>query len=152
MKVETLQDLIEWTRQTHKHLGQCLARAGKKQDETRAQWLLHYLADHEKRLVKVVDRFEKEADPKALHTWVYDYVARTPIEPQKTCPIPYESMSLDEIAASVLDTHNQIIDLYRYLMGRADIPEARQLVEDLQSLEEHEAMLLAQQYNRLSDV
>lgn len=152
MKVETLHDLIEWTRQTHKHLAQCFKHCSNKQEETRAKWLLEYLTDHEKILAKAVQQFEKNADLRALNTWVYDYVGHTPIDPHQACSAPYASMSFDEIAASVFDTHNQVIDLYRYLQGRADIPAARELVENLLSMEEHQTMLLAQQTNRLSDL
>lgn len=149
MKVETLRNLIEWTRQSHKRLSECFKDCSSEQEETRAQWLLKYLSDHEKDLEQTVARFESEADPKALHTWVDDYVKRTPIDPQQTCSAPYASMNVEEITAAVFDMHNQIIDLYRYLVGRADTAEARSLVEDLLSLEEHETMLLAQQKSRV---
>ncbi|MCW8193862.1 ATPase [Proteobacteria bacterium 005FR1] len=148
MKVEKLHDLVEWTRQTHQHLGEAFARAGDSQQEARAKHLLQYLADHEKRLAGVVSRFEQEASAKALDTWVGDYLSQTPIDPQRTGVVPYESMSFDEIATAVVDTHDQIIDLYRYLKGRADNPEARQLAEDLLSMEEQEAVALADQANR----
>lgn len=152
MKVETLQDLIDWTRMTHKRLSECLEHCSTKQEEQRAKWLLEYVAAHEKALARTVDRFEKEADASALHTWVYDYLGHTPVDPHKVCSAPYAKMSFDEITASIFDTHNQIIDLYRYLQGRADVPAARELVENLLSLEEHETMLLAQQANRLNDL
>jgi hypothetical protein len=152
MKIETLQDLIEWTRKTHKHLAECFRHCGTKQEEQRAKWLLEYLSEHEKVLAQTVDRFENEANAGALRTWVYDYLGHTPVDPHKMCSAPYAQMNFEEISASIFDTHNQIIDLYRYLQGRMDTPRARELVDNLLTLEEHETMLLAQQANRLNDL
>lgn len=145
MKVETLQDLIDWTRQTHQHLSQCLesSRAGQRENE--AKELLQYLADHEKALVRAVEQTEKEAAPEVLKTWVRDYVGETPIDPHLACLAPYGNMNADELIDSIVDVHNQVIDLYRYLFSRADSPEARGLAENLLSLEEHAAMLLAEE-------
>lgn len=152
MQVETLQDLLEWTRQTHKYMSDCLRECSGQQQEQRTKWLLQYLADHEKVLAKTLAFFEEQGDPKALHTWVYDYLGHTPVEPHRICKAPYAKMTFDEISASVFDVHNQVIDLYRYLQGRADIPEASALVDELLSMEEHETMLLAQQANRIRDL
>ncbi len=44
-------------------------RAGQ-QEEPRAKILLEYLAAHEASLESTVASFERQADPKALHTWV----------------------------------------------------------------------------------
>jgi hypothetical protein len=52
----------------------------------------------------------------------------------------------------ISDQHQQVIELYRYLYLRADIPSAKELLENLKSLEEHESMLMSQGANRLSDM
>ncbi|KGE78581.1 MULTISPECIES: hypothetical protein [Halomonas] len=152
MKIETFQDLIDWTRQLHVHLAECFRHCATQQEEARAKWLLEYLADHEARLEHTVARFEQQADPKALHTWVYDYLSHNPIAPHQACSAPYAEMSFDEICQEVFSLHDQATELYRYLAGRAEIPEARDLVDELLKLEEHEAMRLAQQANRARDL
>ena len=101
---------------------------------------------------RIVDGFEKRADPKALNTWVYDYLGHEPIDLQRTCDVPFAQMNFDEICGSVFDVHNQAIDLYRNLLGRADIPEAQELLQALLDMEEHETMRLAQQTNRMRDM
>jgi hypothetical protein len=152
MKIETFHDLIEWTRQLHANLAQCLKHCSTGQEETRAKWLLEYLAEHETTLEETVAGFEKQADPKALHTWVYDYLSHAPITPHQACSSPYAEMSFDDISREIFSLHNQVIELYRYLEGRAEIPEARDLIRELLKLEEHEAMRLAQQINRARDM
>ncbi len=44
------------------------------------------------------------------------------------------------------------MDLYDSLIGKAEIPEAKALLEDLLSLEEHEAMRLSSQISRMDDI
>ena len=152
MNIETFQDLIDWTRQLHAHLAACLKHCATQQEEVRAKWLLEYLADHEAALERTVASFEKQADPKALHTWVYDYLSRVPIAPHQACLSPYAGMSFDDICREIFSLHDQVIELYRYLEGRAEIPETRELVRELLKLEEHEAMRLAHQTNRARDL
>ncbi len=152
MNIETFQDLIDWTRQLHAHLAECLKHCATQQEEARAKWLLEYLADHEAILEQTVANFERQADPKALHTWVYDYLSHTPIAPHQACRSPYAEMSFDDICRTIFSLHDQVIELYRYLEGRAEIPETRELVRELLKLEEHEAMRLAQQTNRARDM
>ncbi|WP_445157019.1 ATPase [Halomonas sp. E14] len=148
MYVSTFQDVVEWTRTLHEHMAHCLKHCSTQQDEERAKWLLTYLADHEAALEKVVAGFEKQADPKALNTWLYDYISYQPIKPHQSCNAPYAEMSFDEICQEIFDLHNQIIDFYRYLEGRTEIPETRELIGELLKLEHHEAMRLAHQTNR----
>ena len=61
-------------------------------------------------------------------------------------------MGFEDISREVFSLHDQVIALYRYLEGRADTPEARDLVRELLKLEEHEAMRLSQQINRARDL
>ncbi|TFH85210.1 ATPase [Billgrantia azerbaijanica] len=152
MNVATFHDLIEWTRALHAHLARCLKHCSSEQEEERAKWLLTYLADHEAVLENTIANFEKQADPKAMNTWLYDYLSYAPIQPHRSCSTPYAEMSFDEICQEVFSLHDQVIDFYRYLEGRAEIPEARELVRDLLNLEQHEAMRLAQQTNRARDL
>jgi len=152
MKVETLGDVIDWNRALHHRLAECLARGSDHADKDLARFLLTYLAEHEASLEKVVAGFEERADPKALKTWVYDFLGREPIDPHEADTTPFAEMSFDEVCQSVFGLHNQVIKLYRYLAGRADTPEVRELVQALLAVEEHETMQLAQQCNRIRDM
>ncbi|WP_199270051.1 ATPase [Stutzerimonas stutzeri] len=152
MKIERFEDLIDWTRDTHRELSRCLRRSALRHEEQRAQWLLAYLADHEKALTSTIERVERHADPKALHTWVYDYVARNPVIRSQPCAMPYATMSVEEISRELFTIHNQVMDLYRSLARRAEIDGARELASDLLALESHETMRLAVQFNRVNEV
>ena len=152
MKVRTISDLIDWTRVMHQQLAARLAEGSQQHEQEMAKLLLSYLADHEATLEKTIDGFEQRADPKVLKTWVYDYLEHEPIDLTRSGDAPFAEMDFNEICGSVFDVHNQVIDLYRDLLGRADIPEAQELLQTLLDIEKHETMRLAQQTNRMQDM
>lgn len=152
MKVQTISDLIDWTRMMHQQLAERLADGSKQHEQEMARLLLSYLADHEATLERTIDGFEQRADSKVLKTWVHDYLGHEPIDLHRSCDAPFAEMTFDEICGLVFDAHNQVIDLYRDLLGRADIPEAQELLQALLDIEKHETMRLAQQTNRMRDM
>ena len=152
MQVETLKDVLNWTRDAHQHLASCMQHCAGENESARAKLLLDYLADHEQKLVKVLDEFQKTANVSALNTWCIEYLDKHPITRHEKCELPFAELSADEINIEVAHQHGQIIELYRYLLSHADIPETQELLEQLLSLEEHEAMQMTQAANRLHDL
>lgn len=152
MEIKTFADLIDWTRQLHAHLARCLKESAEQHPNERASALLDYISTHESLLEKAVAEYEKQADPKAMNTRLYDYGVHKPIERNRTCDIHYKDLDFAGIEKEIFDFHDQVMDLYDSLIGKAEIPEAKALLEDLKSLEEHEAMRLASQIGRMDDV
>ncbi len=152
MRVKTLSDLIEWTRMLHHHLADCLAECSTKNEEERARALLQYLADHERKIEQVVAEFERQADPRALKTYVYDWIEHKPIETHRTCDSHYAKLGFNQICREVFDFHDQVIDLYQNMADRSEIPEVRELMESLLNMEKHEAMRLVRQTGRMDDL
>ena len=152
MQIETLKDVLHWTREFHQHLSQCLFHCADKNMEERARMILAYLSDHEKALTKVVSGFETSGDEHALNTYCYEYVAKHPIVRHAHCDAPFAELDATQIMEVIVDQHQQVIELYRYLASRAEIPSAKELMESLQSLEEHEMMRMAQSANRFGDL
>lgn len=154
MDIKTFEDLITWARDLHAHLSRCLSECSSKHQEERAQALLTYLSDHEAELARITDEFEKQGDPRALKTRLYDYLnnEHKTIKTHRTCDDHYANLDFAGIAREVLDFHDQLIDLYDSLAGKAEIPEAKELVESLRAMEEHEAMRLARQIGMMDDV
>lgn len=152
MKVETFEDILAWTQALHERLAQCLAHCATEHESQQAKWLLTYLADHEQALGELIQRTLQRTDAHVLHTWVLDFIDHQPIDPHRACDTPFRDMSFDEICVAVFDLHNQVMALYRHVSGRADIPDARELLTLLLDAEQHETLLLAQQANRLRDL
>ena len=151
MNIQTLRDVVKATRVLHHRLGECLGRSADETETSRAKWLLRYLSDHEIALENMLIGVETAADPKALDTWVYDYLRREPIELGRSCGSAYQDADCEEICSDVLDLHNQVMDMYRDLLVRADIPEVRELLGSLLEIEAHETLRLAQQTNLVRD-
>lgn len=152
MEIKTFEDLIDWTRQLHSHLAESLHASAAKSENERASALLDYVSTHERKLEEAVAEFEKQADPKAMKTRLYDYTSHKPIESHRTCDTHYADLDFAGIEREIFDYHDQVMDLYDALIGKAEIPEARTLLEDLKALEEHEAMRLARQIGRMDDM
>ncbi|WP_417567291.1 ATPase [Marinobacter sp.] len=152
MEIKTFEDLIDWTRQLHAHLARCLHESAGRNKDERASALLDYLSSHESLLEKAVSEFEKQADPKAMKTRLYDYLNHKPIKANQACDIRYADLDFKDIAREIFQFHDQVMDLYDSLIGKAEIPEAKSLLEDLLALEEHEAMRLASQIGRMDDL
>lgn len=152
MQVETLQDVLHWTTEFHQYLSDCLLHCADKNESDRATMLLDYLAEHESRLASVVEQFEKNGNSNALHTWCYEFIEKHPIVRSQHCDAPFAELDTEQIMTVIVDQQQQVIELYRDLFARADIPSARELLENLKSLEEHEAMLMSQGANRLNDL
>jgi len=152
MQIETLKDVLNWTRDFHQHLASCLHHCNDRNQSERARLLLEYLAEHEQKLVAVLDGFTQSASAKALNTWCYEYLDKHPIVRHAQCDQPFAQMSTEEIISEITGQHGQVIDLYRYLHSRAQTVSAQDLLAQLLDLEEHEAMRMAQSANRLEDL
>ncbi len=152
MSIESVESLIDWTRNLHFRLAKALAAAQRSQQDERASELLGYLQQHENRLGELVTGFEKRADPKALNTMVQDYETHSPIDIDQLCNKPFGAMSYDEIATEVLATHNHMLELYDFLISRAPIPEEVELLEKLLTMQRHETQLISHQVNRGRDL
>ena len=152
MRAETLKDVLDWTENFHRHMASRLIECASQHQGQRAQMLLNYLADHEKSLTRTVDRFRKESDKSVLDTWCYDHIDQSAIVYRDLCNTDFTTLSADGITERVAEEHDEIVELFRYLSERAEIPEAEELMAELLSLEEHEVMQMMQAANRLQDV
>lgn len=148
MEITTFEDLIEWSRELHHHLGRCMKLGAEKHRDEMAQALLEYLAKHEKKLEDMIGAFERQADAKALKIHVYDYLAEGPLKKHRTCTVPYEKLDYDGICREVFDYHDQLMDFYNRMSGKAETADAYELMKDLLEMERNESMQLAQQISQ----
>ncbi|WP_373184816.1 ATPase [Halopseudomonas sp.] len=152
MQIKTFGELIDWTRDLHQNLARCLAHCSTLHDEERARALLDYLSSHEAELARIIDGFEHQSVPRALETRVYDYLKHSPIKTHETCDGAFSRKDSQEIFREVIDFHEQVMDLYKILSEKAEIPEARELLEQLLEMEKNETMRLARQVGRMDDL
>lgn len=152
MEIKSFGELIDWTRQVHAQLARGMEKGAVDNDDVRAKGLLEYLSSHERELEQMVAEFEQRADGKALKTQAYDHFSNNAIEARHIPESNFEGLDYDAICGEVFHVHNQVIELYRDLVRKSPIPEAKEVMSALLEMEQHEAMLLAQQANRGSDM
>lgn len=152
MEIKTFGNLIDWTREMHLHLAKCLRESATQNSNERTCALLDYVAGHESTLATTVGEFEKQATPNALNTRIYDYLDHKPLVSSQICDGRYASMGFDDIVRDIFAFHDQILSLYETLVGKAEIEDAKSLLEDLLAHEQHEAKQLASQIGRMNDL
>jgi uncharacterized protein (DUF305 family) len=152
MQIETLRDVLQWTREFHNHLSTCMTHCADHHENERAKLLLNYLVKHEEKLGHLLEAFEKSESQSVLSTWTIEYLNKQPIIKHRDCSEPFAQLSSTKIMEVIIDYHQQIIELYRHLLSRSEIPKARVLLGNLLFLEEHEAMQMSQAANRLEDL
>ena len=152
MVVETLEDVLHWTRAVHRNLADCLEHCADEARGERVKMLMGYLSAHERELDRALALSEEDASRGALDTWVYDYVDKAPVKPHQVCAGAFRDKSTEEVLADVMQLHEQIVGLYQYLQGRAEVPSTQSLIDGLLALEQQQARLLVTQAHRLDDL
>lgn len=151
MRIETLEDIIEACRSQHQMLSEVLKTFTEESGNERAKLIFDYLSTHEQQVAHLLRRIAETAEPKALHTWVYEYLTQQ----SEFAPLAADTFagkSADEIIASVFSFHQQASDLYRELKTQDDALSIRDVLDQLIELEQHEAMQMAQSLNRFHDM
>lgn len=152
MTAQTLNDVLSRTREFHDQLAKSLDSAADSTTSERAELLLEYLSDHEQQLSETVKAAQDSADENDLDTWFYEFTQKHNVIHAEPDHKPFDAMDTEEIMAEVMNQHEQIIQLYRYLYGRAWASSAKPLLQQLIDLEKHQAMLLAREGMRAEDM
>ncbi|MBL4799422.1 MAG: ATPase [Oleispira sp.] len=152
MEVETLRDVIRWTREVHSELSKCLSMCQEDNKDERAKLVLSYLSNHEHEIAKVVDIFEKKGSEHALNTWCVEYVNKFKLDNGEFCDRPFSDLDAQQIVAVVVEKHQYLLSLFRFLAMQAAIPSTKELLNALSFFEEHEIMKIVQATNRFEDV
>ncbi|HDY85935.1 hypothetical protein LCGC14_0996180 [marine sediment metagenome] len=152
MQVETLKDLLNWTVDFHHQLSGSLADSAGENDNERAKLLLNYLAEHEQNVCKIIKEFLTNANSNALNTWCYEYLNKHSIIKHTHADAPFADFDTAKINEAVTHLHQQVITLYEDLLAQIPANSAHELLEEVFSLEQHEAMRISQSANRLEDM
>ena len=150
MRVETLSDLMDWTRSVHQRLAEALERDTEGSRDERLHMLADYLSEHERMLARVLKQSEEDTQKKTLDTWTYEFFRNIPLKARES--FDFHNQDPDHLLGAVLDVHEKIIGLYRDLAEHAEVESTRELLENLRGLEKHEAMRMARDYGRMKDL
>ncbi|MCC5886054.1 MAG: hypothetical protein JJT88_06420 [Gammaproteobacteria bacterium] len=152
MKVDTLEHLITWSSAVHTHLAKALDAATAGAGEGPASLFADYAAGHERNMAEQIAAMIGESDPKALQTWVYDWLEHPPPAPEGITRNQDSSIDLDSLGRELFSAHNEIMRLFHQLMARADTAEVEELITRMIDIEEGHTRQMAQQLNRTRDM
>lgn len=152
MKVETLGHLVTWSGAVHRELAKRLSTAAERTEDGPSKWFIEYAAKHEAKMAEEIAGLERSIDAKGRDTWLYDWLDHPPQPPERITGDTTGDLSFNAISRAVFEVHNQIMSMFKQLLPRADIPEAKELIENVIGLEEGHTRQMAQQMNRIRDM
>lgn len=151
MQTETYDDLLRWTAQLHGIIAQRLEEALNPETDQRSRWLMEYIADHERELAATVERYREHAGESESRTWLYEHIGED-VPPNASWELSFVGKTSDQISEQVFDLHNQLIEVYTSMRGRAPIPAAVELMDNMLTLEEGATRRLAEQAGRVNEL
>lgn len=151
MQTETYDYLLQWTTELHEIIAERLEQAIGPDTDQRTRWLMEYIAGHERELANTVRRYREQAGEAESRTWLYEHIGED-VPPNARWELDFTGMNADQISTQVFDLHNQLIEVYTSMSGRAPIPAAVELMENMLNLEQGATRRLAEQCGRLNDL
>lgn len=151
MQTETYDYLLQWTTELHEIIAERLEQAIGPDTDQRSRWLMEYIIGHERELANTVRRYREQAGAAESRTWLYEHIGED-VPPNARWELSFIGMNTDQISAQVFDLHNQLIEVYTSMSGRAPIPAAAELMENMLTLEQGATRRLAEQCGRLNDL
>ena len=152
MRYKTVKDILDWTAELHRQLGELAEKAADDPDRDRLKLVIDYLADHEARLKQAIKDFEKDTPEGVLSTW-FD---RAPDFQLPDLEAEAETLahagSIEQAVSRVVEFHDQIVSIYNNLAEQTNNEKIRDLFESLASLEEHDKLRLVRNAHHLRDM
>ena len=151
MQVKTIQQVYDWTVLFHTQMAANFHNVKDLLDEHN-QMLVDYYLQYEKKLAEDLVGFKAITEINTLDTYCYEYFAENPEL------ITFNDIStdqqIDEKAIQVYLTtqHQKVIDLYEYLVSRADTEQSKEKLERLLELEHQGLKQMMQSSNRHMDM
>lgn len=151
MRFEQTKDVLNHARDFHAKLARFYHSLADETQQERIKLLLDYFSRHEQHLGDSLDRFEDETSTDILDTWIdfsqdkqiLRFPADIDIEPD---------MSVEQVIKIAMQLDECLIRLYRQLVDNTNVPELREIFEELLALEESEKHRVARQSLRINDM
>jgi cobalamin-dependent methionine synthase I len=151
MQVKTIQEVYDWTVLFHT---QTAANFFSLRDDLAEhnQMLADYFVKYEKKLAEDLVGFKAITEINTLDTYCYEYFA------ENSELINFTDLNrdtrVDEQAMQgyISDQHQKVINLYQYLLSRAETPTGKEKLSQLLELEHQGLKQMMQSANRHMDM
>ena len=151
MQVKTIKEVYDWTVLFHTQMAANFHSVKDLLDEHNAMLVSYYL-DYEKKLAEDLVGFKAITEISTLDTYSYEYFAKNPEL------ITFEDISKDQqfdeevIQAYLSQQHQKVIELYEYLLERAESQNTQEKLQQILTLEKQGIKQMMQSTNRHMDM
>lgn len=105
MQIETLHDVLQWTKNMHQQLHDFTAHCALERDNERIGLLLEHISEHEQNIALLIKEFADNGKSSVLNTYCREYYEKRAICINTECGQLFATMDMDEIAAAILQYH-----------------------------------------------
>jgi len=147
MNFETMREVLQRVEIFHRNLSAYFERRGANEKQEKIKLLLDYLSRHESNLAQAVQAFSAHGQQGVLNTWLQYTSPALPVD----CAIS-DQMAFDEVIKVALVFDDSLLDLYRTVVQEADIPEVREVAENLLAMENEERRRRTRSIAELQDM
>lgn len=151
MQVKTIKEVYDWTVLFHTQMAANFHSVKDLLDEHNAM-LVDYYLNYEKKLAEDLVGFKAITEINTLDTYCYEYFAKNPEL------ITFEDISKDQqfdekvIQAYLSEQHQKVIELYEYLLERAETQSSQEKLQQILELEKQGIKQMMQSTNRHMDM
>jgi len=151
MQVKTIKEVYDWTVLFHTQMAANFYSVKDVLDEHNAM-LVDYYLNYEKKLAEDLVGFKAITEINTLDTYSYEYFAKNPEL------ITFEDISKDQqfdeqvIQAYLSEQHQKVIELYEYLLERAETESGQEKLKQILELEKQGIKQMMQSTNRHMDM
>lgn len=151
MQVKTIKEVYDWTVLFHTQMAANFHSVKDLLDEHNAM-LVDYYLNYEKKLAEDLVGFKAITEINTLDTYCYEYFAKNPEL------ITFEDISKDQqfdekvIQAYLSGQHQKVIELYEYLLERAETQSGQEKLQQILELEKQGIKQMMQSTNRHMDM
>lgn len=151
MQVKTIKEVYDWTVLFHTQMAANFHSVKDLLDEHNAM-LVDYYLNYEKKLAEDLVGFKAITEINTLDTYCYEYFAKNP------GLITFEDISKDQqfdekvIQAYLSEQHQKVIELYEYLLERAETQSGQEKLQQILELEKQGIKQMMQSTNRHMDM
>lgn len=151
MQVKTIQEVYDWTVLFHTQMA---ANFFSLKDDLAEhnRMLADYFVKYEKKLAEDLVGFKAITEINTLDTYCYEYFAENP-ELIKFTDLDRNTRVDEQVMQGYLSQqHKKVINLYEYLLSRAETPAGKEKLAQLLELEQQGLKQMIQSANRHMDM
>ena len=146
-----VKDVLDYGQKIHADLQSFYRCINDEIQQARVQMLLDFLSGHELLREEALADFEAEAKQPILDAWL-QYKPSIDIEKLIGDQAIQPNMTIDEVIQIAVDFDNALIELYREVAAGTDLPQVRQLFDNLRAMEHHEKLRFVRDAGQSHDI